>query len=491
MIAPPTTTVVAHAQMQVSAISCDRARRNLRVINDAPAALRHTGTMGLELLVDAHQAGGTVAHTRSTEPAAHARLLALYIATGLFFMLLPGTFLGVWNLLQVSARHSVGLVSPAWLQAHGHAQIFGWVATFILGIGFYSIPIVTAGARPSLISARLCWALWTTGVAMRWAASVYDWHWRVLIPISAGLELAAFVVFRRAVSQHRSAVRRQGRLDPWVRLVIAGSMGFALTLVMNLALSVYVAWVGASPAIPHELDQRFLVLVTWGFLAPFVWGFSSKWLPVLLGLRPLWVRGTMLAIVCNTMGVLLTLAGWGTEAAALFVIAAALIVSSLHLFEPSVQPPKTRGVHRTFPLFVRTAYVWLLVAAVLGVAAEALDVSGGIWGASRHAFTVGFIAVMVFSIAQRVLPAFAATGPLWSPRLMFTALLLLTAGCAIRVASEILAYQHGVAWAWDVLPVSAFLELGAVAVFAFNMVATFACTPEPLARAPATTHANA
>jgi hypothetical protein len=51
----------------------------------------------------------------------------------------PGTFLGVWNLLQVSSRESVGLVSPAWLQAHGHAQIFGWIGTFILGIGFYCI----------------------------------------------------------------------------------------------------------------------------------------------------------------------------------------------------------------------------------------------------------------------------------------------------------------------------------------------------------------
>jgi hypothetical protein len=28
-----------------------------------------------------------------------ARLLILYISTGLFFMLPPGTFLGVWNLL--------------------------------------------------------------------------------------------------------------------------------------------------------------------------------------------------------------------------------------------------------------------------------------------------------------------------------------------------------------------------------------------------------
>ena len=72
--------------------------------------------------------------------SALSRLLMLYIATGLVFMLLPGTFLGVWNLMAISSRRSAESVSAAWIQAHGHAQIFGWIGTFILGIGFYSIP---------------------------------------------------------------------------------------------------------------------------------------------------------------------------------------------------------------------------------------------------------------------------------------------------------------------------------------------------------------
>ena len=69
-----------------------------------------------------------------------SRMLMLYISTGVVFMLLPGTFLGVWNLLAISSHRAANSVSPAWIQAHGHAQIFGWIGTFILGIGFYSIP---------------------------------------------------------------------------------------------------------------------------------------------------------------------------------------------------------------------------------------------------------------------------------------------------------------------------------------------------------------
>ncbi|MGE5357979.1 MAG: hypothetical protein ACM3NQ_03110 [Bacteroidales bacterium] len=35
-----------------------------------------------------------------------SRLLVLHIATGLAFMLLPGTFLGVWNLIAISSFSS-------------------------------------------------------------------------------------------------------------------------------------------------------------------------------------------------------------------------------------------------------------------------------------------------------------------------------------------------------------------------------------------------
>jgi len=47
--------------------------------------------------------------------ASLSRLLIAFVSTGLVFMLLPGTFLGVWNLLQISGRQSAPSVSPAWL----------------------------------------------------------------------------------------------------------------------------------------------------------------------------------------------------------------------------------------------------------------------------------------------------------------------------------------------------------------------------------------
>jgi hypothetical protein len=126
---------------------------------------------------------------------AMSRLLMAFIATGLVFMLFPGTLLGVWSLLQISGREQGGRISAAWLQAHGHAQVFGWIGSFLLGIGFYSIPKLQERATNVIRAAWVCWGLWNVGVAVRWAATVYLWNWRVVVPVGGALELLAFLIF--------------------------------------------------------------------------------------------------------------------------------------------------------------------------------------------------------------------------------------------------------------------------------------------------------
>jgi heme/copper-type cytochrome/quinol oxidase subunit 1 len=111
------------------------------------------------------------------------RLMMAYAITGLFFMLLPGTFLGVWNLISISGGRASS-ISTAWIQAHGHAQIFGWIGTFILGIGFYSIPKMTlTSGRVQPSRGWAAWGLWTSGVLLRWACGFYHLYWRTLLPL--------------------------------------------------------------------------------------------------------------------------------------------------------------------------------------------------------------------------------------------------------------------------------------------------------------------
>jgi hypothetical protein len=412
------------------------------------------------------------------------RLLRVFVITGLFFLLLPGTFLGAWNLISISGRHSLNGLSPSWLQAHGHAQIFGWIGTFIIGIGFYSLSKMGLSERFAVNRAWASWALWTAGVLLRWATNLWAWQWRPMLPLSAILELAGFLVFAHSVAGHRPAKPPAPGSAPesraWMRLVIAGTLGFLLSLLANLGVTAQAAIHGTDPAIPHDVNQRLLALFTWAFPVMTIWGFSARWLPVFLGLENPNPRLLTTALVLNLAATGLALVGWWLPATGLFLAGAVLAAVALRVLGRGVRAPKTVGVHLTFPAFVRVAYVWLLASALLSIAAAAWDKAGGLWGASRHALTVGFIATMVFAIGQRVLPAFGGMRVLYSPSLMLIGLALLNAGCTIRVVSEIGAYEGYLPSLWPLLPVSAVTEMTAVTVFAANLLLTFRQPPAHL-----------
>ena len=161
--------------------------------------------------------------------------LRAWIGSGLFFMALPGTLLGFSNLMAISAHHGLGNLPAAWMEGHGHAQMFGWIGSFILGIGFYSQP---AHGRSVLRVPLSCYVLWTSGVAMRWFANIYGWHWRTLLPISAGFELLAVVLFLYAASHHKLPESNDGNetkapMELWMISVLIGTAGLASAVIFN------------------------------------------------------------------------------------------------------------------------------------------------------------------------------------------------------------------------------------------------------------------
>jgi len=399
------------------------------------------------------------------------QLLKVYIVTGLLFMLLPGTFLGVWNLISISSEHGLSSLSAPWIQAHGHAQIFGWIGTFIIGIGYYSLVKMGAIGQFAISRGWVSWGLWTCGVALRWLANVSLWNWRVLLPLSACLELAAFLIFFRTVSGHKSSGAAR-KLQSWMILVIASTFGFGVMLLLNGAMAMWVAMVSDAPEFPHWMDQRFLVLATWGFPVLAVWGFNARWLPAFLGVKPASDKSLLATLGLCASGVTAALFGYLHIAAAFLIVASVTSAVALRVFEKGSGQARPEGLHPTFPLFIRFAYVWLCVAAVLSAWAASADRNGGIWGASRHALTVGFLAGMIFTVGPKILPAFCGGRQIFSPGLMVGACALLNLGCLLRVSSEIPAYEGYAAAGWNVLPGSAVVELFAVSLFALNLVLT-------------------
>ncbi len=421
-------------------------------------------------IVDANMTAAIVDRERQK-----SLMLRAWILSGLFFMALPGTLLGFSNLMAISAHHGLAFLPPAWLEGHGHAQMFGWIGSFILGIGFYSQP---ARERSAIRLPLACFVLWTLGVAMRWFANIYGWHWRILLPVSAGFELIAVILFVAAASRHKLPEPMEGKnlktpIELWMISVLLGTAGLAAAVIFNFVECLKLAWQGTLLSFPHTLDQKYLVLLAWGFLVPVVWGFSARWLPAFLAITKPDARLFRVALVLDLMGVLCGVAGLSKPATILLASSAIAIGLALHLTQRPHGQPKVLGIHPSFPAFIRLAYAWLVIAGSMSIWAAFEDQHGGIWGASRHALTVGFAATMVFSIGPRILPHFGGVHSIFSKRLMFLSLLLLQLGCTLRVSSEPLAYEGLLPFAWKVLPISGMLELSGVLLFAANLLLTF------------------
>jgi hypothetical protein len=402
-------------------------------------------------------------------------MLRAWIASGIFFMALPGTLLGFSNLMAISAHHGLGTLPAAWMEGHGHAQMFGWIGSFILGIGFYSQP---AHGRSVTRLPLSCFILWASGVAMRWFANIYGWHWRALLPVSAGFELVAVILFLYAASYHKLPTSTQGNrakspMEHWMVSVLIGTAGLASAVIFNFVECVRLGMQGGLRSFPHGLDQKYLVVLGWGFVVPVVWGFSARWLPSFLAISKPSGRWFRAALCLDAAGVVFGVAGWPKPATILFALSAITIGFALRFAERPHGHAKTQGIHPSFSTFIRLAYAWLIAAGSMSVWAAYSDMHGGIWGASRHALTVGFAATMVFAIGPRILPHFAGIQSIFSKRLMLLSLLCLQTGCLLRVSSEPLAYERLVSFAWKVLPVSGMLELSGVLIFAANMALTF------------------
>jgi hypothetical protein len=402
-------------------------------------------------------------------------MLRAWILSGLFFMALPGTLLGFSNLMAISTHHGLGSLPAAWIEGHGHAQMFGWIGSFILGIGFYS---QLARDRSAIRIQLTCFVLWTSGVAMRWVANIYEWHWRSLFPISAGFELIVVLLFLAAASRHKLPETMGGKpaktsMELWMVSVLLGTAGLAAAVIFNFVECLNLAIHGMQLSFPHALDQKYLVLLGWGFLVPVVWGFSARWLPAFLAITKPDAQLYRVALGLDLLGVLCGVAGLSKPATILLASSAVAIGLALHLTQQPHGQPKVQGIHPSFPSFIRVAYIWLVIAGSMSIWAAFADQHGGIWGASRHALTVGFAATMVFSIGPRILPHFAGVYGIFSKRLMFLSLLLLQLGCTLRVSSEPLAYEGLLPFAWKVLPISGMLELSGVLLFAANLLLTF------------------
>lgn len=365
-------------------------------------------------------------------PAAVSRYLlqeehqyAPFIGSAIFFALFVGFPLGL--LLAPSAAQGSGLGGrfPQLVQVHGHTQLFGWFGLFVMGMGYRLVPRFTAvklryqwWVPLTLVCAVVGLVLRAIGQTFADEGTVFT----VLFGSSGALEFIGVSLFVAVILR----TLLLGRPDEfgYKPFFAAGVVWLSVAMLLNAYLA-FVAAGESNPIVPSGRSAVVAFLLLYGFAAMFVLAVSIRTFPVFFGRARANRTLVTIAWVGLNAGIALYAASglWGTyessnglrytENAGFLLVGAGLIlmVATLGIFKGS--PHRLRESARRNMRFVRSAYAWLALAAVLQVyfgASALLDsrfVAAYQTDAVRHFIAIGFLTIVTFGMAFLVMPALA------------------------------------------------------------------------------------
>jgi len=410
-----------------------------------------------------------------------------FFLAGIAIVLTVGAGWGAWLLMQIGARGRFTGASLHQVNAHGHAQVFGWVGLFVMGFAYQMFPALWRRrlAAPRLVSA--VFAAMVAGIVVRTAAMTAPGaRWSVAGVIGGGaLEIAAIAAFvaQLGLTWRARDARRQPVDQPYLRYI-------ATALVFFLVQALVCVWHTYNTMTAPDRAALIAIVATYqavlrdlqihGFVLFMVLGVSMRILPRFHGVPEVSARRARVAWALMTGGVLGEVAlfllyrftGRHVVAAALLVPWSALAAGALSVaavFRPWRPFPRADRSAR----FVRAAYLWLAASFALLLllpvyqAVTHTPFSHAYYGSIRHAITVGFASQMIMGIAAYVVPAFgrvprrglpALTGPF----------VLVNVGCFLRVTLQTLTDVHPAFFA--VVGASGMLELTALAWWGAHLV---------------------
>lgn len=383
-----------------------------------------------------------------------------FFLAGIATVLTLGAAWGAWLLLQIALGGRFNAVGLHEINAHGHAQIFGWVGLFVMGFAYQAFPRFkhTELLHPRLAMATfviLLLGLVVRSVVHPLAATSEILWWTALA--AAVMEVAAIGLFAWLIVV---TLRRSGRGWAFYDGYILSAIGwFVLQAVYE---AVYLTATLSAPA-----ETLVELVATWqaplrdmqihGFALLMILGVSQRAFHHFYGLPEPNARLSKAllpvlnaAVAGEILGlVLMRTAGPGWAAlwylSVLVLLAAcAALVLNWRIYSPAADSDRSLK-------FLRIAYVWLFVSLVmlaalpawqaaigwLAPAAEAASTgfSHAYYGATRHAITVGFISLMIVGVSAKVVPTLCGVDgrrltSLWAP------LALIQLGCTLRVVGQ-------------------------------------------------------
>jgi hypothetical protein len=411
-----------------------------------------------------------------------------FLAWALAVTLSLGAGWGALLLFEIGWHGSFDAVPAAHVVAHGAAQLWGFLALFIVGVALRHLPLTTSGPRPGLTFCRLLLSAFLAGVlgGFVWSLAPGELSW--LGPLSGAALVVAAVLFLGFLLRQLAGKWR----FTWARLITAAGVWMVVWAGATLVLRGQTGIEGPG-AYGEPARQLLMELALFGFALNVIYGFGQRLLSGIAGSATPHGRAIEVTFWLQNAGVvLLTLAhaGWVFFAGPLGVAALAAgafcYAAGMRGFA-RVRPtsPRPEVGQTILGRYVQLAFFWLLAGLALLLAgdlywgARGLAVPHAYLGAVRHALTVGFMTTLILGVGQRLLPILGHTLLAW-PRLVLPTLLLIAAGNLLRVLTEMAAPRIPAAFA--LMPFSSLLELSALALFTANALRTMWPAPDPLLR---------
>lgn len=406
---------------------------------------------------------------------------------GLFVILTAGAAWGVLILWKIGLGGSYTGVTVHEVNAHGHAQIMGWVGLFIMGFAYQAFPRMWHVELPAPAIALASWLAMLIGIACRCTAMMFtESAWALPVHhLGVALEVVAVVSF---IALLLTAFVRSGlRVRPYIAFAFTALAFFFIQTVYS---GWHIARLMAAPdreALLHQIgtyQASLRDMQIHGLAVMMIFAVSIRMFPAIFGLpevpdRRAWAAwALLLGAVVLEVGLFLTFRLTGSHAVAgalllpwlMLPISAALCVWPWKLWRPLPEPGRLDRSGK----FIRIAFAWLFVSFGLLLLLPVYQVVSGIafshayYGAIRHAITVGFISMMIVGMSAKVVPTLRGIGPEMLPAL-WVPFVLINAGCLMRVGFQIGTDWHPVFF--KLVGVSGMLEWTGLAVWASHLIA--------------------
>lgn len=414
-----------------------------------------------------------------------------FFLAGIATVLTLGAVWGAYLLLRIGLTgdfHAAGLHE---INAHGHAQIFGWVGLFVMGFAYQAFPRFkhTSLVHPRCAVATLVMLL--VGLVGRSVAQplagASAWLWWVAVGSSL-LEIVAIGLFCLLIV---ATLARSGKGFAFYDYYILTALVWFFVQAVYESVYLTATLAASGPALLQ-------LVATWqaplrdlqihGFALLMILGVSQRLFHHFYGLRtpsPTLSLALLpiltLAVIGEAVGLVLMRQSGHAWAALWYACVVTLTLATAALVYDWRIFSRPLEVDRSLK-FLRTAYVWLFVSLGMLVAipayqwalgrfapaseAAVLGFSHAYYGATRHAITVGFVSLMIVGVASKVVPTLngvdiKALPALWAP------FALINLGCLVRVVG-----QTATDWtpaAFPIAGISGLLEVTGLAIWGTHL----------------------